>query len=415
MTQKILSNSAITSAGLFARLFCQAVTLILVARILGPENYGVFIAVISVNLLLAPLSGLGLDSVALRESATKPDSAGARFIFACLAILCSAPVLMFVVLSAIVYFMNVQIALWLLLLLAVGDLFCVRVIELSAKIFQGWAKMGVVSALRLVVPLIKLLLALWFSLANPEGGLQQWLMLYFLASALGMIAVVFWLLTCCSWKFIYDSRLKPGLRDGLHFAFGIVATRGHTEVDKPLIMRLDSEYYAGVYAVAFKLYELAVTPVLAMFLSNNGALYTSFQHKNYPEHYLLLKRLGALALIYSVLIGVVIYLFIEPVAVILVGEGYAEIAGIKSVLCWIPIGYGLRQSGEHGLAAQRALQSRSKIQWSVVLVSVTANLLLLPVYGWVVAAWVALLSESLLAIGYFIVMSKQYRSIHQAY
>jgi|GEM_PF-3009187 len=398
-------NALLTTGGIFLRIGLQAVTVIIIARILTPQDYGIFAATIGLNLLFSPLVGLGLDSVAMRNCAKDKLLQPASEIIGLKGILYSFPLIVITCLLINVHILHSQIDLYILITITFSDLLIARFIELYAKINQGLANSKAMSTLRALLPACRFLFALLF-LSQSDQSLEKWLTFYAMSSMLGMVVLFLMTTVSNAVKNIRGKNLaiKPQeIREGIYFSGTILANRVHTEADRPILMSLSQELYAGIYAAAYKLYELATVPISALSLIISSKLYGL--NKNSAMTLDFINRYILISAILAVPISIIVYLFLETGAVFLLGEKYRVISNLNLIFCWLPIAYSIRVATEQSLVALDLLNHRIKIQAVIAITSISLNLTFIPIFGWHSPAFILLFCEVLLASSYFTLIS----------
>jgi O-antigen/teichoic acid export membrane protein len=167
------------------RMLCQAGVLVLSARLLGVENYGLVAAVVAISLLLGPWSGLGCDFDALRAVARDRDVASLYFWHGVRITGWTAMTLIMASLGVAWLWLGGE-HLVLIILVLVAELICLRITELIAKIFQGAELFHQMAATRLSNSLTRLPILAVLALAVSGLTATEWAWAY-LATAIGSL------------------------------------------------------------------------------------------------------------------------------------------------------------------------------------------------------------------------------------
>lgn len=395
---------------LAARMGAQAIVMVSIARLMAAEGYGAFAAIVALASVFAPLAGLGVDFVAMRAAAQTPEASldafrrTVPFIFAT-----TLPLLALAGSAAHWSFAgSVSPALvWSVLL---ADVLLFRISELVAKIYQGRGAITRMGVMRMLPAMFRLLgvLALWSMPFTPT--LELWAGLYLAASCAAACVATAWL--------YYD---HPGLprrlpstpfawRDGLHFAGGVVSARLHTEADKALVMSLAGAVGAGIYSAAYRLVELTLVPISAIVSVAYGRLFGDAHRAGTQAAARAGLRYMGVSVLFGISIAVAIYLLLEPVMVWAVGPSFAQVADGVLALAALPIAISLRMTGEQNVAAIGRLRARSAIQWAAAGLALAGNLLLIPIAGWIAAAWVSMGVETALGLAYLFIVARALRA-----
>jgi O-antigen/teichoic acid export membrane protein len=107
----------------------------------------------------------------------------------------------------------------------------------------------------------------------------------------------------------------------------------------------------------------------------------------------IVKRTVAIALLTTV-----IMLIAAPIIPHLVGSSFGESVSALRWLCFLPIFRSLHASAGDALTGAGLQKLRLGSQATAAIFNFTANLYLIPHYGWLGAAWASLATDGLLAV-----------------
>ena len=383
---------------------CQAVVLVLTARLLGVENYGVMVALVSISLLLGPWSGLGFDFVALRAVARDREASSSCFWQGTRLVgLTATPMIIVTVVVTVAIFAEHD---WLgaFVLILVAELFCLRITELIAKIFQGSDRYHDMAIVRLMISVCRLAVLTPVAVLYSSLTLWQWGWANVIAAVLALAFGVAYLRLRIGLAAPRTFGQQHDIPDGLHFAAGITSTRLGSEFDKALVLGFAGAASAGVYGAAYRLVSLAVVPIIS-FVSIIITSLFKLQGDERRRH-LSERSLGlcGVAAVYGAVVGGFIWLFLPDVAAIALGEDFRAVSAGLAPLALLPVFMSCRLVAEQAMAALEQLRIRTVMQWSVAIVAVVANVVAIPRFGWTAAVWVLLVSETVLSLGYLAVI-----------
>lgn len=204
--------------------------------------------------------------------------------------------------------------------------------------------------------------------------------------------------------------LEFNYRDGLRFAGGVMSVRIHTEADKTLVLGLSGALGAGLYAAAYRIVEFTLLPMVALLM----VLYAqSFSEADVLGQQAAARRRLRFTLIcaaFSVAISVAAWFLLVPVTRFTMGVAFAAVADGIAPLTLLPIAMCLRMIGEQNLATVGLLRSHSQLQWSAAALALAANGWVIPMHGWVGAAWVCLVTEAALGLAYLAAIARVLRA-----
>src|ERR1700733_11254378 len=122
------------------RLVIQAAYFVLLARSLGPEKYGAFVAIVSLAAILGPFSGLGTANLFVKNVASGKRAPQVCWGNGLAATIVSGTAFSGIAL-AISYLLHLRVPLSALLAVCISDLFLLRVIDLAYFGFAGLDRM----------------------------------------------------------------------------------------------------------------------------------------------------------------------------------------------------------------------------------------------------------------------------------
>lgn len=402
-----LHGSAIATALIAARMGCQALVLVGVARLMGVHGYGAFAAVVALASVFGPFCGLGADFVALRAVAEEPGRA--REVFhrtLVITALTGLPLLGLAWMLAASGF-AAHASATLITAVMVADLLLMRVTELVAKIFQGNSQVLEMGLVRLLPALFRLLAVGGLLLQPVDTTPATWALCYLAASALAAASGV---------GLMYRRfPLQPGAhdgpfrwRDGLHFAGGVVSVRMHTEADKAMVMSLSGATGAGVYAAAYRIIEFALVPVGGIVAAAYGRLFAQARHAGHERLTRTALQSSFAALSLGVVVGAVLWSGLVPFMGWILGPEFAAVAEGRHALALLPVFMSLRMTGEQNVAALGILRTRTLVQWSVALSALLANAIVIPRAGWTGSVWICVAAEAVLGLAYLALVLRRH-------
>jgi O-antigen/teichoic acid export membrane protein len=341
MTGPISRGTVRTSFVLGLRLLVQAGTLLLVARMLGPQQFGAFAGVAALAAILGTLSTFGTHLVLLGEVSKDPARRDEVFAYAVpFTLLCGGTLFGIYIL---VYFLVLHgSAMAIVVLLAIGITECLLqpLFGLPAAEHLGLGRIARSQLLTTLPLALRLAAAVSVFLWRPIDPLTAYGYGYFMASmvALGVATIAM----PASWPSLRRWRLPSvtELRTAAGYAALNITAAGPAELDKTLATRLLPLASAGLYSAGARVIGAATLPVIAMMLSALPRLFREGQ-ENPKRTARLLRWIFAVALAYGIGLAVLLWL-IAPVFVWIFGPQYR---GIEHVIHWLTLavpGMGLR-------------------------------------------------------------------------
>lgn len=383
-------------------LLVQAGTLLLVARMLGPHQFGAFAAVASLAVLLGTVSTFGTHIVMLGEVAKDPPRRDQVLAYSIPTILLCGGVLLTIYLAVCVLVLRVGVPWMVLLTIGATEIWLQALFRLAVSEHQGLGRIARSQLLKTLPMLLRLAAAAGVFLTAPEDPLVAYGYAYPAASLLALILAVrtfpsMWP-TPSRWRFpkICELRSNAG-----YAALSITAS-GPGELDKTVAAKLLPLAAAGLYAVGTRVIAATMLPVSAM---TESALPRLFRegHEQFERTYRLLFWIFGATLAYSLTVAIVLWLA-APIFELIFG---AKFHGLDHAIRWLCLalpGMALRMSVGNVLMALGRPWVRVGFEIGGVLVLVIAGILLTTGFGVTGMSLALACSEwSMTAIGFALI------------
>ncbi|MDT8439910.1 MAG: oligosaccharide flippase family protein [Wenzhouxiangellaceae bacterium] len=406
----IARNSISTMLVYVVRLGVQVALLLLVARYLGPEQYGQFAGIAALAFALGTLSSFGMGFLVLGESAKSPDAGAAVLARAVPATILAAALLGPLYLWLAVHVLDSGAGLLIISLIGLSELLLVPILGLLAHRLHGLGMIARSQALALwpmVLRLTGLLLALTL-LTDRSLQIYAWVHLVGSATALA----VAWRLSRRHGQFLrtlHHPELAEIRRGTRHAVMNFTAiTPG--ELDKAIALRLLGAADTGLYALASRGMAVVTLPVIAMLLAALPRMIRELQggEKNSGR---LLRLVIGIAGFYGLAAAAVLYLFAPPALEWALAAEYAGIGNVVQKIALIAPFISVRiATGTVLFALDRPL-SRSAIEGGAVVAMLALALFLVPRLGLAGLVWAVLISEAMMAIVGSLIL-KKYSGLH---
>lgn len=330
-----------TSVVLGLRLAVQAGTLLLVARLLGPHEYGAFAGVAALAILLGTLSTFGTHLVLLGEVSKAPQRREQVLCYAVPSTLIFGGVLLGIYLFICLFALReAGVALRVLFAIGITEILLQPLFSLPATEHLALGRIARSQLLTILPLALRLVAAVAVFLLRPDDPLIVYGYGYFLASLLALVVVTATM--PAPWPRLRLWRLPGKAELGAaagYAALNITATTP-AELDKTLATKLLPLAASGVYAAGARVIGATVLPVLAMMLSALPRLFREGQTQFERTAHLLRWIVGA-AFAYGVTLAAGLW-FVAPVFVWLFGAKYHGIEHVIHWLCLAVPGMALR-------------------------------------------------------------------------
>ena len=312
------------------RLVVQAGTLIVLARALGPAQFGAYMALGALAVLLGALASFGTHLTMLRDITRTPSLRDESLRLALgTTTLCGSGLLCLYGLLCTFWLHPVDAGITVIACLGVSELVFQPFLLIAAMERYGRGQV-IRHQLLLVFPLaLRMSIALtvrWLAPAYPLAVFAAGhLMAVVVALAVAVVmAPVSW---PAPWRWRWPRAAE--WRDAASYAFLNVSTSGVAELDKMLAGKLLAPSVAGLYSAASRVIGALVLPVIAMVLAAIPRLF----RESGPNGRRLHRWLFASALSYGVLAGLAIWLLC-PLIQLIFGPRYAAMNEVIRWLAW---------------------------------------------------------------------------------
>lgn len=393
-------NSAWMFLGHGLRIVVQAGYFILIARALGPSEYGAFVGAVALIAIVAPFAGLGAGNLLIKNVARDKRVFSEYWGNALLMSALSGIFLLCAVLSLVRFVLPGSISWSLIVLIGISDLLAIKGADIAAQGFQAMEQLRYTAKLSLLPFLLRfigaaMVFALWHRATALRWG---W---FYLGSTLISSAVA---VALASHKLgppkLALSRIRGELAEGFYFGASLSAQTVYNDIDKTMLARLSTLDATGIYAAAYRMIDVVFTPVRSVLYASYPSFFRHGQD-GIAASYAYAKRLLPKMLGYSVL--AVIGLFVAaPVVPLVLGAEYARTVEAVRWLALLPLLKTVHYFLADSLTGAGYQGVRTAAQIFVAAFNVALNFWLMPVYSWRGAAWASIASDATLVAALYV-------------
>ena len=387
---RYFTNTSWLVTGNVIRLAINLAVGVYVARFLGPERYGELSFAIAYVGLFSSLSGLGLDSVLVREIVRSPEER-AILLGSAFGLRLIGFVLIFTAVLLGLWFQpEAWRSRWLIMVIALGYLFQ------AAYVINDDLEARVQARYTVQVQLVVLAIVSFFQLAGAWFGAP--LMYFACAMLLSSILTAGGLVWVYFMKFggMREWRFSSGIakklmKDALPLIFAGLAIMVYMRIDQVMIRNMLGSEAVGYYAVAVKLSEAWYFVPTAVTASLFPAIINA-KKRSETLYMNRLQRLHNLLVLISIVVGVAGVILAAPVIRILFGEAYMPAAEVLSIYVWAGLFVSLGMASHYFLMAEDMHWRAFFRTFSGMIINIFLNLVLIPRYGMSGAAMATLVS-----------------------
>ena len=377
------------------RLFAQIVYFVLLARRLGTAGYGAFAGALGAISLMVPFAGMGAGIFLIRgvtRGVHSPDHWWGR---AVLTVVRGGAVLALAVIAIGWLLLHDRIPFWLLVGVTVSDIMLLPLIEVSGQAFQALDRLDRTALIWVVWSALKVSAAVIITLV-PGAGLALWAILYPLSTGCAALFAAMAVTRRVGWPPHPTSFGKAELREGLMFSLSGSARSVYDDIDKAMLARFGSLGVTGIYGAAYRIIDVAFLPIRSLVF----AAYPRFFARGAAgvrAVAALARSLVPAAATYCLAAGAALFL-LAPLVPVVLGPSYAGVADAIRWLAILPALRAMHYFAADALTGAGHQELRTAAQVGVAVFNVALNLVLIPAYSWVGAAWASIASDGTLAV-----------------
>lgn len=387
--RRIRTDIAVQLAARVVNLALGVVVTLILVRSLGSSNFGIWSSLFAISQLATSFGELGLGQIAVSRAAAEPE----REAF-WLGALVSLRLLLAVPITAL--------SIVGVLLIAPTEAGRVAGVLLSLTLLVG-APTSINSAFQLRVrndltmATITLNSVLWGLgvgvVALTTGGIVDFAVAFLGTSIVTAVVTVALASRLASVRFRGARELWPTmLRVGLVVGIGGILVTSYVRLDQILVLEFAGEHQAGLYAAAYRVLDqiqFIPTAVMTTLFPVIAAAYTR-QSERVPA---LLQTAGEYLAMASLPILAFTIVAAKPIVEVLFGSQFAEASAALPILAgaFVSISCGYLVGS---MVIVVGLQNRF-VRYAALGLAINAllNVLLIPPYGFVAAAWITLVTE----------------------
>jgi O-antigen/teichoic acid export membrane protein len=400
-TNALARNAGWMLIGQGCSFLLQAGYFVLLARLLGVREYGVFAGAFAFVGIAMPYSTLGSGLLFVRYVGARPDSFAVYWGNIILSTAIAGSVLIAVLYVVAPHLLNPASAA-IVLPVGIGNCIFGQLVASMGFVFQTFERLRMTAALSILTNAMRLLAVGIMTVLLPHSNAQQWAMASVYVSLAAAIVGFVVVSRFFCWPRFLPRLVVSHATEGLGFSLGWSAQSIYNDIDKTLLSHYGLNVQNGIYTMAYRIVDIASIPIVAL---DAAALprYVRDSSNGVPSVSRLAVRLAVRASLLGLAMSVVLFLG-APLIPHLVGNGFA--AGVQALrwLCLLPAMRGIHQLTGCALTGMGFQRFRTAAQLSAAGLNLALNLLLIPRYGWHGAAWASLATDGSLAVATWLLL-----------
>jgi O-antigen/teichoic acid export membrane protein len=378
-------------------LVVQAGYFIVIARLLGNLQYGIFVGAAACVAVVSPYASLGSGFIFLRYVSPDPRKFASYWGNIIISTLSLGTLLVIGLGLAAPWLLHGQSRL-LVVLMAIADCICIQLTVANSQVFQAFEKLRYTALLNLLTNTSRLLVAVVMLVAVRHASAMQW--------AVASLSVS--LVSCCgAFLFILLHFGRPSFCfklviqrawEGFIFAITGSTSSVYNDVDKVILAHQGMNVANGIYTMAYRVVDVSTMPVRSI----HAAAFPRFFRYGASAEGLsatgkfagkILKRTSILSL------GMALAMVVAaPLIPFVIGKQFAASVSALRWLSLIPFFRSIHIIAGDALSSAGYQNYRLGAQAAIAVMNFGMNIYLIPRYSWHGAAWASLASDGLLAV-----------------
>jgi O-antigen/teichoic acid export membrane protein len=400
MNNNLAQNTAWMGVAFGGKLLLQALYFVIIARVLGPERFGNLSGLLAYLNILTPFAGWGTGNLIVMYVSRNPEVFRKYWGNALITILVSGGFLVIVSLIISNWLFSIQDYLFFTLLFSITHLLIIPSVDAAGHVFQAFEKLNTTAALFLLNGFMKLVAAIGFVLFPLDMSLNTLAIYYLFANLLTSLVSLTLVTRRIGYPEINLGFMFKHFMEGFYFALGVSSKSIYTDMDKTLLLRLDTAANTGIYTAAYRIIAIAVVPIQSI----ATAAYARFFKEGASGIKASLRfsyRIMPYTSMYGILVGAILY-FSAPIFPYILGPEFSESIIALRWLCVVPFIQSFHYLIAVAITGAGLQRGRSTIQVIIGLVNVILNLYLIPLFSWKGAAIATIASEAALTFVLFL-------------
>lgn len=390
--QVYLANTSWIMAEKFVVMGLSFAVTVVLARYLGPEQFGILAYAISLVAIFEVAGHAGLSGLVVRELVKDPENKntimGTSFVLKGLGYILGFTL---VVITTFVTEQIGSVEFWVLLIVALALIF--KPLDIIDFWFQSLLQAKYTTISRSVAAIVSAALKLLFVFLGA-----QLIMIAFAHLTLAIISAILLVtfffiksnLKISLWKFD-KHKAKELMSQGWMVFLGSIFAVIYLKVDQVMLKWLVGSEEVGIYAVAASLSEAWYFVPVAIVASFFPKLINL--HKDNPKQYhQRLQQLFDFLLVLALGVAIFITVAAQPIITILFGEAYLGAIPILIVHIWAALFIFMRAAFSKWILIENVLMFSLITQGLGALANVALNFWLIPLYGGLGAAYATLIA-----------------------
>lgn len=390
MSNSLAKYAQIMFAGQLSKALFQGIAFIIIARVLGTNQFGVLISVLAICGILSPFIDFGSYHVIIKRL-THGETATNAVGEASAIILFTTPILLVILLAISSLFYGYPIA--VLLALGLVALLFDKLLSIFYALSVATDAFSTVAYFETVVAASRALLA-WV-LYLVDGDLLTWSALLLAQGVVTLLVISVYLKNTTGVWYFFQPNINT-IKIGLPFVWHQLVANTNQDLDKIIVTKISGADTAGIYAAANRVLNIVTIPLYSFYMTAYSRYFkASREQQNGFSH--AVSMLPPSLFIGAVTV-IAVYL-LAPYVPFLLGESYVGAVELIRVAVWIPLIQAIVTPFADTLSGYGKQTARIYILLLALAINAGLMIVLIPGYGAYGAIYSTIASQAVFLIG----------------
>jgi O-antigen/teichoic acid export membrane protein len=401
LRSRLAKNASWMFLGQGVSFAVQAGYFVLLARLLGADQYGIFVGAAAAVSLLSQYSTLGSGLVLVRQ-VSRHNSEFPQYWGNALVTTLGVGSLVILTLTGLGNWMVGPASASVIVLVAVGECTCARVAEVGGQAFQAFEQLKLTAVLTSLTSIARLMAAAGMVLVLHHATVRQWVIASLCVSGLSAAMALVLVTIRLGWPKVNLRLLRERALEGVGFSIAASTTSVYNDLDKAMLSRYGMLAANGIYSMAYRVIDMSCTPIRALQAAALPRFCQTGRNGARGSIAFTRKLLGK-TLPFGLLAAAAMFLA-APIIPHVVGRSFANSVSALQWLCLLPVFRSLHLGAGDTLTGAGYQRYRTAAQLCAAGLNFGLNLWLIPAYSWHGAAWASLVTDGSLAAGNWIIL-----------
>lgn len=392
---KLVRNAGWMLLGQAAVVVSQSLYFLVLARLLGSAEYGVFVGATAMISIFGTFSSLGSGMILLRYVSTDHSRFPEYWGNAIVSTLLTGLLVVAVAAFGGTSLLHSHVP-GLLVMIAVGDCVFGRIADCAGQAFQAMERLRVTAVLSAITSMLRLIAAVSLWLTRGHATAPIWAVASVTVSGLAALVAVIAVTIKMGRPRFQPRLLFDRLSEGFGFSVAYSTTSIYNDVDKAMLTRYGMYAANGTYSVAYRIIDLACIPIRALHAAALPRFFragASAPRSSAAFAKQILKRTS----LWGAFAAIALFLA-APLAAPILGKSFEATVPALRWLALIPLFRSLHLSAGDAITSGGHQKWRTLSQLGASALNFGVNLYLIPRWSWEGAAWASLMTDGTLAI-----------------